>query len=127
MNGLSLLSPHYESPDRQNDLIMDIYQTTQLVEFSGTPGFVIRPQTIWADLACDYGFVGFLETFPESLKLCAKLLGWNSVPRPVWENKGKGRDDFDLLKEERQSIMQNNKEEYEWREEAKRLFSPKQK
>ena len=56
-----------------------------------------------------------------------EALGWNSVPRPVWENKGKGRDDFDLLKEDRQSIMQNNKEEYEWREEAKRLFSPKQK
>ena len=126
---ISLYRHIMSRPDRQNDLIMDIYRKRPtLVEFSGIPWVCNQALNyLGGSRPCDYGFVGFLETFPESLKLCAKLLGWNRLPRPVWENKGKGMDDFDLLEEDRQSIRENNKEEYEWREEARRLFPPEEK
>ena len=49
------------------------------------------------------------------------------MPKPVWENKGTGKGAFELPEEDRQSIRENNKEEYEWREEARRLFPPEEK
>ena len=127
LNGLYLFIAHIVSrPDRQNDLIWIFTENDlTLVEFSGIPWVCNRALNyLDGSTLYDYGFVRFLETFPESPQAMCKLLGWNSLPRPVWENKGKGRDDFDLLKEDRQSAMQNNKEEYEWREEEK-AFSPK--
>jgi hypothetical protein len=126
---ISLYHHIMTKPDRQNDLIMEIYHNRpSLVEFSKIPWVSNQAMNyLRGAQASDFKFIGFLEHFEESLGLCGKLLGWNRVPRAVWENRGAGKENFDLSKEGRQSIRENNREEYEWREEAKRLFLSEEK
>ena len=111
-------------PDQENDLIMEIYKSRpSLVEFSRIPWVSNQAMNyLKGAQPLDFKFIGFLEHFEESLGLCAKLLNWNKIPKPVWINRGVGKEKSGFPDEVRELIRKDNMEEYEWREEAKRLF-----
>ena len=121
---ISLYNHILNRPDRENELIMEIYQNRpSLVEFSMIPWVSNQAMNY---LRCaqpnDFKFIGFLEHFEESLGLCAEILNWERVPRPVWINREKQKKTLTLSEEDTKSIRENNSEEYEWRKEAKKLF-----
>jgi hypothetical protein len=124
---ISLYNHIMNKPDSDNDIIMELYHSKpSLIDFSSIPWVSNNALNYLGDSKPEnFAFIGFLESFNESLRMCAKLLNWNQLPESVWKNQGEGKSKSDFPDEVKRAIRKNNMEEYEWREEARRLFSPK--
>ena len=121
---ISLYNHIMNKPDPDNDIIMEVHHSKpSLIDFSSIPWVSNNALNyLGGSKPEDFAFIGFLESFSESLSRCTKLLNWNQLPESVWENKGEGKSGSDFSDDVRRAIRKNNMEEYEWREEAKRLF-----
>lgn len=121
---ISLYNHIMNMPDPDNDIIMEVHHSKpSLIDFSSIPWVSNNALNyLGGSKPEDFAFIGFLESFNESLSKCAKLLNWNQLPESVWENKGEGKSGSGFSDDIRRAIRKNNMEEYEWREEAKRLF-----
>lgn len=122
---ISLYNHIMNRPDQGNEIIMDIYQNKpSLNEFSGIPWIRNQGLNYLVDSTpSDFKFIGFLENFTASLQQCAKILGWHRIPESRWINRGNKTEVSNIPQETIQTVKKNNKEEYEWREEAKRIFN----
>ena len=69
----------------------------------------------------DFKFVGFVETYQQSLEKCAEILRWKSIPEMVWENK-KREVSSNLHESLRKKIYKQNENEYDWISTAKSIF-----
>ena len=114
------------NPDYNNEIIMDVYnRNLTLEEFSGISWVSNNAMNyLKGAQPSDFHFIGFTETFFESLKQCSKILEWKKVPSVVWYNRGKNKT-LTLSNDVRNLIHQNNLEEYNWIEAAKKLFNSK--
>ena len=121
---ISLYNHIMHRPDVKNDLIMKIYeQKPSLLEFSRI-AWVKNHALIYLGEAkpSDFAFIGFVDSFSDSLKICSKLLGWSFLPSEIWINKSK-KTISQVPEDVKKSIRLINQDELDWIQEARRIFN----
>ena len=121
---ISLYNHIMHRPDKKNDMIMKIYeQKPSLLEFSRIPWVKNHSLVYLGDAKpSDFAFIGFVDSYSDSLKTCAKLLGWSFVPSTVWLNKSKKITNR-VPEDVKRSIRLINQDEFDWIKEARRHFN----
>ena len=120
---VSLYNYIIDKPDPNNKLTLEVIEKQlSLEQFIDLPW--VRNQGmnyLKGSSPYDFKFVGFVETYQQSLEKCAEILRWKSIPEMVWENK-KREVSSNLHESLRKKIYKLNENEYDWISTAKSIF-----
>lgn len=141
---ISLYNHILSFPDTDNENHIEVHESNiSLVDFSGLPW--VKNNTlnyIRGTNPEDFLFIGFMEAYEASLMILTDLLGWDDADgfrtNVFNENvdlvghatgkgvhKNSGQDHSNASDQEKNIILNNNKEEYEWLLRAHEFFSKK--